>query len=142
MTNDLADTTDGLAFVLYRSAARDGLGKDDLQAILASARERNGQHGITGCLHHEDGLFFRWLEGPAEKIDLVMAMIRKDGRHDQLTVLDDGALDQRRFRDWHMRFSDRNQKSLMDWLAQSDASTVNPGEYTRGIVAFLQALAI
>lgn len=72
---------------------------------------------------------------------MVLDLIRGDTHHDQLTVLDRGALDQRRFRGWPMRFSDRHQKSLMDWLAQSGASTVNPGEYTRGIVSFLQVPA-
>ncbi len=101
-----------------------------MQDILRTARHRNQSLGLTGCLHHEDGLFFQWLEGPA------------DDRHRDFEILDQGALDHRRFQDWRMRFSDRDRASLMDWFARSDSSTVHRGDYAGGVVAFMMGLDI
>lgn len=133
---------DGLGFLLYRSAARPGLDGAEMRAILHTARDRNQALGVTGCLHHEDGLFFQWLEGPADSLRQVMDSIKRDDRHNEIDVLDQGALDQRRFQDWRMRFSDRDNASFMDWFARSDASTVVRDDYTRGLTAFMMAVTV
>lgn len=139
--SDDLNRIDGLGFVLYRSTARPGLDSEDMRAILKAARNRNQSLGLTGCLHHEDGLFFQWLEGPADGVARVMASLTHDRRHDDIRVLDQGQLDRRRFLDWHMRFSDRDHASLMDWFARSDISTVHPGDYAGAVVSFLMSLA-
>ena len=136
MTSDLRDV-EGLGFVLYRSTATAALSEAGLRNILATARERNQKLGLTGCLHHEDGLFFQWLEGPSDSLVKVLAAIQADGRHDHVDLLDQGPLDHRRFQNWRMRFSDRDSASLMDWFARSDSSTVDRKHYTNGIVSFL-----
>ncbi|MCF3974439.1 BLUF domain-containing protein [Paracoccus salsus] len=133
---------EGLGFFLYRSTARDGLSEPDLRDILAAARRRNARLSLTGSLHHEDGLFFQWLEGPVESVRLVVESILRDPRHRDITVLDEGGLAWRRFQDWRMRFSDREQASMLDWFARSKASTVDRGAYADGVASFLQAVAI
>lgn len=140
MTNDF-ESFSGLSYFLYRSTAVDGLSAGDLEAILSVARERNQQFSLTGCLHHEDGLFFQWLEGPADRLRPVVEAILRDPRHHEITVLNEGPLDHRRFGDWRMRFSERDQASLLDWFAQSNASTVDRGDYAGGVVAFLHSLS-
>lgn len=139
MTSDL-DDLQGLGFVLYRSTARAGLDGSAMQDILRTARHRNQSLGLTGCLHHEDGLFFQWLEGPADGLRKVVASLMEDDRHRDFELLDQGALDHRRFQDWRMRFSDRDRASLMDWFARSDSSTVHRGDYAGGVVAFMMGL--
>ena len=139
MTSDL-DNLQGLGFVLYRSTARAGLDGSAMQDILRTARHRNQSLGLTGCLHHEDGLFFQWLEGPADGLRKVVASLIDDDRHRDFEILDQGALDHRRFQDWRMRFSDRDRASLMDWFARSDSSTVHRGDYAGGVVAFMMGL--
>ncbi|TYP66973.1 FAD-dependent sensor of blue light [Stutzerimonas stutzeri] len=139
MTSDL-DDLQGLGFVLYRSSARAGLDGSAMQDILRTARHRNQSLGLTGCLHHEDGLFFQWLEGPADGLRKVVASLMDDDRHRDFEILDQGALDHRRFQDWRMRFSDRDRASLMDWFARSDSSTVHRGDYAGGVVAFMMGL--
>lgn len=139
MTNRL-EGIDGLGFFLYRSTAAPTLTGRDLRDILTVARARNDAGDLTGHLHHEDGLFFQWLEGPAAALRPVVASIRRDPRHHDLTVLDEGALDRRRFQDWRMRFSDRDAISLMDWLAGTRISTVDPAAYAAGIGAFLRTV--
>ncbi|WP_330448615.1 BLUF domain-containing protein [Paracoccus marcusii] len=139
MTSDL-DDLQGLGFVLYRSTARAGLDGSAMQDILRTARHRNQSLGLTGCLHHEDGLFFQWLEGPADGLRKVVASLMDDDRHRDFEILDQGALDHRRFQDWRMRFSDRDRASLMDWFARSDSSTVHRRDYAGGVVAFVMGL--
>ena len=139
MTSDL-DDLQGLGFVLYRSTARAGLDGSAMQDILRTARHRNQSLGLTGCLHHEDGLFFQWLEGPADGLRKVVASLMDDDRHRDFEILDQGALDHRRFQDWRMRFSDRDRASLMDWFARSDSSTVHRGDYAGGVVAFMMGV--
>ena len=133
---------DSLGYLLYRSVARPGLERDDLDRILRHARDRNRAAGLTGCLHHEDGLFFQWLEGPADGLRQVVSSLMDDDRHRDFEILDQGALDHRRFQDWRMRFSDRDRASLMDWFARSDSSTVHRGDYAGGVVAFMMGLDI
>ena len=113
-----------------------------MQDILRTARHRNQSLGLTGCLHHEDGLFFQWLEGPADGLRQVVSSLVHDDRHRDFEILDQGALDHRRFQDWRMRFSDRDRASLMDWFARSDSSTVHRGDYAGGVVAFMMGLDI
>ncbi|WP_158530062.1 BLUF domain-containing protein [Paracoccus sediminilitoris] len=141
MTSDLRDIG-GLGYFLYRSSAASELSGGDTQDILRSARHRNQALGLTGCLHFEDGMFFQWLEGPKDGLLQVVDLILVDDRHQEITILDQGALDQRRFQDWRMRFSDRDRASLMDWFASSDKSTVRPKDYAGAVVAFLMSIAI
>lgn len=140
MTSDLSGF-DGLGFFLYRSEAAPGLTGAGLRDIVATARGRNQQLGLTGCLHHEDGLFFQWLEGPSEGLVPVRAAICADPRHRRIDMLDAGPLDHRRFQGWRMRFSDRGNGSLMDWFARSDSATVDRAHYTSGIVSFMLSTA-
>ena len=130
-------THDGLGFLLYRSTARPGLDGAELQGILHHARARNQALGLTGCLHHEDGLFFQWLEGPAAGLRQVLASLMRDTRHVDFDILDQGPLDHRRFQDWRMRFSDRDRASLLDWFARSEASTVHRRDYVSGVTSFM-----
>ncbi|WP_265502346.1 BLUF domain-containing protein [Paracoccus beibuensis] len=132
---------EGLGFFLYRSTARPGLDQGDMHDILTAARRRNQQLELTGCLHHEDGLFFQWLEGPSPALLQVIELLVQDPRHLNLEVLDEGALDHRRFQEWRMRFSDRDRASLMDWFAVTESSTVHRGDYAGGITAFLMSAA-
>ena len=120
--------------------ARPGLESKDLQNILQRAHIRNQELNLTGCLHYEEGLFFQWIEGPIEALLSIVAVISSDDRHDRIEVLDQGALEHRFFKNWQMRFSDRDNASLMDWFASSDHVTVLSSDYARGVLAFMMAM--
>ena len=139
MTSDLTQI-DGLAYLIYRSSAVDHLREEDLDDILISARDRNEEHTITGCLHCEDGMFFQWIEGPAKSVRMIFDLIERDVRHYDVTVLGQGALAARRFQDWRMRYSDRKDGSLMDWFASSAISTFDRKEYVGGVITFLTSV--
>lgn len=110
-------TDEPIGYLLYRSVARPGLDQDDLDRILERSRRWNRSVGLTGCLHHEDGMFFQWIEGPRPRLFQLLEWLRDDDRHVNVTVLDQGQLSKRLFDDWEMRFSDRQVASLLDWLA-------------------------
>ena len=139
MTSDPGDAG-GLGCFFYRSTAAAHLRRRDLDDILLVARARNLSLSLTGCLHYEDGMFFQWLEGPSLAVGQVVASIRADPRHRDLTVLGEGPVDLRLFRDWSMRFSGRDDASLMDWIARSNSSTVDRQGYAGGILSFLMSV--
>lgn len=131
---------DSLGYLLYRSVARPGMQRDDLERILHHARDRNRAAGLTGCLHHEDGLFFQWVEGPRFRLFRLIDVLREDDRHLNFTVLDQGPLQQRLFSDWEMRFSDREAASLLEWLAERRDRAGSDQDDAESIAAFMRSM--
>lgn len=129
----------GLSYLMYRSLAAPGLSQPDLDQILAGSRRRNRDRGLTGCLHYEGGLFFQWLEGSRAALSRLLDALQEDPRHLGLTVLDQGPLPQRVFRNWAMHFSDARIASMMDWLADRRASGTTMDDVPE-IRAFLSTL--
>lgn len=130
---------DPLVHFFYRSVAANPRDPAMVQDILRTARRKNLEHGLTGCLHVEDGMFFQWLEGPVERMADIVALIRRDPRHHSLTVLGEGGLSARSYGDFHMRMTDRNAGSILDWLANSTATRLGTGMgYAQSVSAFLR----
>jgi hypothetical protein len=89
--------------VVYCSQASAGVGDDDVDNILASARRANPEHGITGMLVFGSGVFMQWLEGPRDNVSALMALLRKDKRHHNIVLLSETEeLRERLFPDWDM----------------------------------------
>lgn len=131
-----------LTHFLYRSNAVSTLTDDDIEDIVAVAIARNETMELTGCLHFEDGLIFQWLEGPRAALDAVIVSIRADHRHSDIVDLSYGPLPGRRFSDWRMRTTDRDNASLLDWFAERDVPTVDRGAYVGSVIAFLSAITL
>jgi len=73
--------------------------------IVATAVAQNPVFGLTGALLFTGTHFAQVLEGEKEAIDKLMENIRGDARHEQVRVVDQGPLAQRRFKDWSMAYS-------------------------------------
>ncbi|MFC0201801.1 BLUF domain-containing protein [Paracoccus rhizosphaerae] len=130
------DAPEEVGFCLYRSVALPHMTADEISGIIERSAENNRRMELTGCLHHEDGLFFQWLEGPPIVLFRLLDKLRDDSRHLDMTVLDQGKLPRRLFPDWQMRYSDRTAGSLMDWLQRRDDSSVGSiGTFLREIRA-------
>ena len=127
-----------LGYVLYRSIARPGLDEDDLNVILTKARAWNQSVGLTGCLHHEGGMFFQWLEGPRSELFRLLDRIVDDSRHFNVTVLDQGLIDSRLFAAWEMKFTDREAASILEWLAERRDKTNE--ENPKQVIEFLRTI--
>ena len=99
--------------VLYSSRVVSPLGTRAMRALLAHARRRNAMCGITGVLLHypESAEFVQVLEGNKPVLLALLARIRADPRHRDLTVHYAAAIARRNLEAWPMGFL----------LAQSEA---------------------
>ena len=76
-----------------------------MRDIVLVAQSRNTSLGITGALIATDSHFAQLLEGTPEAIDEVMASISLDPRHTDVQVIQDSAIERRRFPKWSMAYS-------------------------------------
>jgi hypothetical protein len=91
-----------LVRLLYVSRA---INKDDkaaIEAILASARHHNPEHGITGVLCYGGGIFLQAIEGGRAAVNELYAQIIRDARHQEVQLLDYEEITERRFGGWTM----------------------------------------
>ena len=95
-------TRSGLGVIVYISKAARSLSHDDLERLLESARRRNIQEGITGVLLYADGSFMQYLEGPADALMRVYAIIKTDPLHFGLVDLVREPIASREFAEWSM----------------------------------------
>lgn len=101
-----------LYYLIYVSKATAPVNDADLLAILDNARAWNEAHGITGMLlyiHGEPavehaGRFMQVLEGSELEVRHIFNQIKSDGRHQFVTVLNEGTLKARNFESWRMGF--------------------------------------
>jgi hypothetical protein len=72
--------------------------------LIHRAQVRNASLGITGVLLSDDRFFSQLLEGPRNAVEAVMASIRRDPRHRDITVTEQGLQRARSFEGWSMQF--------------------------------------
>ncbi|AUM74131.1 BLUF domain-containing protein [Paracoccus jeotgali] len=130
-----------LAHLFYRSSGRLDAFDRDCDDILSVARQRNGEAGLTGFLHAEDGMFLQWIEGAPELLDPVIASILADTRHRDITILGQGPVAARKFPSWSMGFSQGRTAPLFEWLAKDDANSRDVTAYAQSLQRFLLARA-
>ncbi|MRX49002.1 hypothetical protein GI374_00825 [Paracoccus sp. S-4012] len=127
----------GLRSVLYRSVATP-LGTWLLESgALDRFAARNRERHLTGFIHHEDGVFYQYIEGEAEAVAQVWHAIQNDPRHEGVTPLHLGPIPNRRFSRWAMGFNDGAKRSLHDWAARSGLSLKGRRE-AQAVGAFLE----
>lgn len=87
----------------YCSRAVDGTDEAAVDRIIATAHRYNPMHGITGLLVFGSGVFFQWIEGPREQMQILMDKIRADTRHERVVVLSESEeVRERLFPNWDM----------------------------------------
>ena len=99
--------------VVYFSQSLTGPSDEDISAILEVSRQRNRQDDVTGLLLHLQGVFAQVLEGKPEILEAVLGRIKKDNRHDHITILTDEIVDHKVFTEWSMAYVDTNVSNLM-----------------------------
>jgi hypothetical protein len=98
--------------IIYASAATRTIEEDELLGMLKLAREKNTRLGITGMLLHCDGSFIQALEGPKAQVMNLISVIRRDLRHNRITVLFEGPIKTRSFSQWSMGFNRHSHEAL------------------------------
>lgn len=73
-----------------------------LGSILATARRKNPQQGITGALICRQDIYLQLIEGEAAAIDALYARILTDDRHLDVVLLSRAEVTDRVFPDWAM----------------------------------------
>jgi len=88
---------------------------DDLEELLAHARNKNGIQGISGALVYSDGVFLQILEGERAKVQALMASIRKDLRHENVTILRETEIASAKFSSWKMAYVGATPEQVARW---------------------------
>lgn len=92
--------------ILYCSQLRAGASPVLVGALVTQARARNATLGVTGLLVFDGQRFCQHLEGAPEVVAQLMRRIANDPRHEQLRIVYEGALDQRRYRRFDMGYAE------------------------------------
>ncbi len=102
----------------YASTALKEWSPEDLLTLLKECRINNGAKNITGILLYANGTFFQVLEGDEATVNSVFAMIEKDERHKDVTLIQKEKITERAFPYWSMGFEkiDAKELSKMDGL--------------------------
>jgi hypothetical protein len=77
----------------------------DISGIVEAAVARNRSLGVTGALMATKFHFAQYLEGPPGAVRELMASIRADARHAEVTVFLDAPLTARRFTGWWLAYA-------------------------------------
>lgn len=100
---------------IYSSESTLPMQTDDLEALLVEARSRNTRQGISGALIYTDGIFLQVVEGEREKVDSLMANIKRDNRHRNVTILREGEVAAAEFKDWGMAYVSATPEEAAEW---------------------------
>ena len=79
--------------------------EDEVNQIVAIARDVNPRIAVTGALIFTGANFAQVLEGPMDTIAKLFASIARDPRHSQIIVVARYPIAERRFTDWSMAYS-------------------------------------
>ncbi|KTE17261.1 BLUF domain-containing protein [Sphingopyxis sp. H115] len=93
--------------VTYVSVADPLIREEDIAAILVSARRNNIRDELTGALVYNGRNFLQLLEGPAERVDACLAVIRADPRHSGMIEVRRRPVETRDFAEWAMLYDPR-----------------------------------
>jgi uncharacterized membrane protein (DUF373 family) len=96
----------------YASTATYELSPDALLQLLQQCRINNAAKHITGILLYAQGTFFQVLEGDETAVNNLYAVIEKDPRHKNVTLLEKQEISERTFPYWSMGFEKMDGRDL------------------------------
>jgi hypothetical protein len=142
-----APSANRLHRLVYASAASAPLLAEKLDRIVNHARHANASTGVTGMLLFQEGRFLQVLEGTREALLDLVERIRRDRRHQNLTILEWGPAETRVFATpmaWTSarHFTDGQRMALLDALDLTGVDAVLPGDEAvthRRVAALLKA---
>ncbi|MDP9096136.1 MAG: BLUF domain-containing protein [Pseudomonadota bacterium] len=108
--------------IVYSSDAETPMQTGDLEELLEHARRSNAANGITGALVYAEGMFLQILEGDEGRVKDLMAKIRRDVRHDNVTVLREGEVPAATFGSWKMAYVGATPQQVARWAGLTVAS--------------------
>jgi hypothetical protein len=117
-----------LVRLLYASRTTSEIDEALVTSILEHSRKHNLEHGITGvlCTASPGNVFLQLLEGGRAAVNALYASIVRDPRHRDVTLLDYGEIDERRFGSWRMGRVKLNRINQGSILRFSETSVLDP----------------
>ncbi len=101
--------------LIYTSRSNGTMTIDQIDQIVAVARDRNQELKITGILLYKDNTFMQLLEGnPTNVKELFYGSIAKDERHKKVKVVTEDEVAERSFKNWFMAFEDLGNLEARD----------------------------
>jgi len=107
--------------------------QNEVKHILLTARRVNRKLNITGVLYFGEGLFFQYLEGPADNIDRLYAAICRDNRHHDVQRLTRRPVGIRRYSGWSMKYVGL-ERLVCTILQRHGIEKFDPYQFTPAIV--------
>ena len=102
-----------LESIVYVSSAIRLLSLEEIAHLLARARERNKEYGVTGVLLYIGGNFMQYIEGPGEGLDVIYKIIREDKLHSGIILVSREDIKSRQFDDWSMAFQTKEHEGYI-----------------------------
>jgi Sensors of blue-light using FAD len=134
---------DTMVRLMYASTPVAGLQETDIRQILAAARRRNLERGITGFLAFSGRCFLQALEGSPEAVNGCYARILRDPRHVGAMLLGYDRIDCRQFVDWSMGFASTAMTQDNVLLRYASGGQLDPRQLSAvGANLLLQELAV
>lgn len=92
--------------VIYRSKAEPSFKLSDVKKMLYTAKMKNAEHNVTGCLLYYKNEFLQLIEGEEETIKRLYANILFDRRHYDIRTILEQPSETTLWSDWAMAFYD------------------------------------
>jgi len=115
-----------LVRLLYASRAAEGVGHEELGAILRKSRQNNPHSGVTGLLCLSGGIFLQVLEGGRLQVSALYSRISNDARHRDVVLLSYDEIAERRFAGWSMGVIDLSRLNPALLLKYSESAVLDP----------------
>jgi Sensors of blue-light using FAD len=134
-----------LVRLLYVSRSVHPETPEQTESILASSRDHNMGHGITGVLCYGGGIYLQAIEGGRNQVNALYSHIVKDPRHKDVVILAYEEISERRFGGWTMgqvRLDKLNPSIVLKYseTAELDPYSVS-GEVSFALLEELMATA-
>lgn len=97
--------TPDLTMLIYTSSAHREMTQPELDKILQKSRINNVRRQVTGVLLYKTGNFLQVMEGAEKSVLEVFAVVSKDPRHHQVTMILKRPIYRREFSNWAMGFA-------------------------------------
>lgn len=108
---------------MYCSMLASDAGPSCVGAIVKTAREFNGTHGITGLLVFDGERFCQYIEGPGAAMQGLIERLEADSRHRDFTPLHfvRAMAGPRRFPGWSMGYAEVGDEYSIEDMARLGA---------------------
>lgn len=113
---------------------------DEVETILAKARQANAACGVTGALLFTEGRFVQALEGERDQVQATFDRIALDPRHDEIDVLSSQFADHPRFKSWSMAFVG-DTPSLCERFADAPLAALGRRQSSDALLDFMLEVA-